>query len=366
MKTDPLATKAPNKEFLTVQVLRFVAALAVVGVHSTFYTSERLAPDFPVFHQGFHGVRLFFVISGFVMILSSQQLETQAKGWLIFAIRRILRIVPLYWLILTIKVVVLLGTSGLALHSRFDLPVVLKSFLFIPALNPDGEIKPLHGVGWTLNFEMFFYLLFTLALLLRIPVVRSLAVVLLACAALSPLRTADWPVPLQFYCDPMVLDFLAGMVIARWVQHGLTLPHAVSWGLIIAGLLGLFLPISTGEQPTLGLSMLMTLFSAMTIIGAIALEPAVRTRLPRWAVFMGAASYSLYLVHPLIAPAAPVILMKLRLAFPLPAVVASMIISLIGGALLYLVAEKPVSRYLTGRLKASSLMRPSTRPAPAA
>ncbi len=358
MTADTLATPALNKEFLTVQVLRFVAALAVVGVHSTFYTSERLAPGFPVFHQGFHGVRLFFVISGFVMILSSQQLETQAKGWLIFAIRRVLRIVPLYWLILAIKVAVLLGASGLALHSRFDLPVALKSFLFIPALNPDGEIKPLHGVGWTLNFEMFFYLLFTLALLVRIPVVRSLAVVLVLCAALSPLRTADWPVPLQFYCDPMVLDFLAGMLVARWVQRGLALPRALGWGLLAAGLLGLFLPLSVGEHASLGLSVLMTLFSTMTIVGAIALEPAMRTRLPRWALFMGAASYSLYLVHPMLAPAAPVVMMKLHMAWPLLAVFGSMVIALTGGALLYLLVERPVSRFLTGLLKASRLMRP--------
>lgn len=303
------------------------------------------------------------MISGLVMILSSERLTTQSNGWLIFAIRRIVRIVPLYWLILTLKAAILLTTSHLVLHSQFDPVYALKSYLFIPAINADGEIKPLHGVGWTLNFEMFFYLLFTAALFLRMPVVRFIAPLLIFCAAVSPFRSAAWPVALQFYCDPVVIDFLAGMVIARWVQRGLTMSPILAGLLAAGGLLGLFLPIWPAGQVTFYQSLLVTGFSTATIIGAIALEPKVGRHLPRWAIFFGAASYSLYLIHPIIAPASPVILAKLGLIQPTLAVLGSLVIALAGGALLYLLVETPLSTILTKRLKASRLMRPTGTPA---
>ncbi len=357
-----VSTGDAPKEIWTVQVLRFVAAFAVVCVHSTFYTNERLAHDFPVLSQGSHGVRLFFVISGLVMILSSERLATQDKGWLAFAIRRIMRIVPLYWLILTFKVLALLMTSGLALHSHFDPIYALKSYFFIPAINIDGEIKPLHGVGWTLNFEMFFYLLFTIALLLRLPVVRSIAPVLILCAAAAPFRSDAWPVALQFYCDPVVIDFLAGMVIARQVQRGLTVSPVLATLLVTGGLLGLFLPIWPAAHLTLFQSLLVTAFSTATVVGAIPLEPKIGRHLPRWCIFLGAASYSLYLIHPIIAPASPVLFAKLGLALPTLAVLGSMIIAMTGGALLYVLVENPLSTILTKHLKASRLMRQLAKP----
>jgi len=347
-----------SKEYWTVRALRFVAALAVICVHSTFYTHERLAPGLPVYDQGAHGVRLFFVISGFVMILSSERLATQARGWLTFAIKRILRIVPLYWLMLLLKIAMLLGTRNLALHTKLDPIFALKSFLFIPALDLDGKIMPLHGVGWTLNFEMFFYLLFTIALLLRMPPVRFIAPVLVLCAALSLLVTPDWPVALQFYCNPVVVDFLAGMMIARWCQRGLVLPAGIAWALVAIGLLGLFLPILP-DTHSLGPSLLITAFSAATIVGAGALEPRIGTRLPSWAVFMGAASYSLYLIHPLIAPISPTVFARLHLHWAIPAVLGSIAVALVSGALLYVFVETPMSRFFNRRLKGTRLMGPA-------
>lgn len=339
------------KEYWTIQALRFVAAFAVVCVHSTFYAHERLSSGVTVYGQGAHGVRLFFVISGFVMILSSQRLVEQSKGWLVFAIKRILRIVPLYWLILTTKFIIMQFAAGLALHTRTDPVYIVQSYFFVPAYNLDGEIKPFHGVGWTLNFEMFFYLLFTLAMLLRIRAERFAGPILIALAAASLLREATWPAPLQFLCDPIVLDFLAGMLIARWCQRGLVIAPAVAWALVAVGLAGLFVPYGMPPMPPLVSSLLLTLFSAATILGAAALEPRIGSAMPRWAVFMGAASYSLYLVHPLTGPAAPAILAKLGLNWPWLAVLGSIAIASAAGAMVYVLVETPVTRFLNRRLR---------------
>jgi peptidoglycan/LPS O-acetylase OafA/YrhL len=342
--------------------MRFVAALMVVLVHATYYTSERLDPAIQIYAKGANGVRLFFVISGFVMVASSRKLLGQTGGWRVFAERRILRIVPIYWLVLFFKLVVLATSSGLALHTSLDWPFVIKSFLFIPAYNLDHEIFPLHGVGWTLNFEMFFYSLFTLALMLRIQPILGIAPVLIGLAVMSVFRNASWPVPLFFYANPTVLDFLAGMLIAQWwgttstSQSPPAWPPAFAWGLIIAGLGYLFLPFHHSMMPLVD-SLSVTCAAAAAIVGAVALEERLGARLPRFALFMGAASYSLYLVHPLIGPAFPALFARYHVHLPVLAIICSLGFSLVAGAFCYLVIEIPLNTTLSGlvgRLKAVS------------
>lgn len=349
-----------GKEFWTIQALRFVAALAVVCVHATFYTHDRLSPGFPMYTQGAHGVRLFFVISGFVMIMSSQRLMRQRKGWQAFAIKRICRIVPIYWLMTFIKLVIVLGASHLANHSDASDPwYVLKSFLFLPTTNLDGEIRPLHAVGWTLNFEMFFYLLFTIALAIRVQPLRFIAPILIGLSLLSMWQTPQWPVALRFLCDPIVLDFLAGMLIAGWVRRGLALPPAVAWTLTVVGLAVVFAPVTWPDMPGIVASFIITLFSAATLVGAAALEPRIGTRIPQPVLYMGSASYSLYLIHPIIGPAAPAILAKLGLHLPLLAISCTILIAMAAGALCYRFVETPMSEALSRWLKGNRLMGPS-------
>jgi exopolysaccharide production protein ExoZ len=354
-KQEPKRQQPASKELKTVQALRFLAAFTVVCLHSTFYTHERLDPDFPLYHQGAHGVRLFFVISGLVMILSSARLAEQAHGWLVFSIKRIVRIVPLYWLILSVKAAILLLTSGFALHTKFDPAFVAKSFFFIPAYNLDGEIMPLHGVGWTLNFEMFFYTLFALALLFRMPPTRTLGPVLILLALASNFRTTEWPVALRFYCDPVVLDFLGGMVIARWIQRGFVIPPIAAWIMVAAGLVGLFLPFPLPPLSEITYSLIITILSVITIMGAAALEPLVSTKLPRWLMLMGAASYALYLIHPIVAPSAPYAMAKLGIPLPLLSILASVVVASIFGTIIYLFVETPISNFLNSRLQGSAL-----------
>jgi len=343
--------------FWTIQALRFVAALAVVCVHVTFYTHERLAPSFPMYHQGAHGVRLFFVISGFVMIMSSQRLLSEPKGWAVFAVKRIFRIVPIYWLITFAKLAVVLGASNLVNHSDASDPwFVVKSLFFIPTYNADGEIKPLHAVGWTLNFEMFFYLLFTIALAVRVPPVRFIAPILILLSILSLWRSSDWPAVLQFLCDPINLDFLAGMLIAGWVLRGMTIAPSMAWALVAVGMVGLFAPITWPVMPELVASLVITLLSAATIFGAATLESRVGAQIPPAVLFMGAASYSLYLIHPLISPAAPAIFAKLGIQLPFLAALCSLLIASIGGALCYRFVETPISNVINRRLKGTRLM----------
>jgi exopolysaccharide production protein ExoZ len=123
-----------------LQFLRGFAALGVVFYHTDFH----LAGDW---HTDFSGVAVFFVISGFIMCFITRK---DADG---FLAKRFLRIVPMYWLCTLIRFGLLSFSSWSANPPlAADLP---RSLLFVPS-----EELPILGVGWTLNFEVYFYLVF--------------------------------------------------------------------------------------------------------------------------------------------------------------------------------------------------------------
>lgn len=348
---DVSAAPRRAEPFRLIQALRFFAALAVVGLHTAFYTAERLDPRLGLWLQGANGVRIFFVISGFVMIFASNGLLEAAHGWRAFAVKRVVRIVPMYWAATAFKLVVLLLTPAAVLHASLDWSYVAKSLLFWPAVNVDGEIHPLLGVGWTLIFEMFFYGLFTLALLLRLPPVRTLVPLLVVLALLSHWRTPNWPVELVCWTNPIVLDFAAGMLIAQFVRRGGHIPQHFGWAMLVLGAGYLFSPVLRVDYQTLAGSLVLTVSAAMVVAGTVALEPRLGGRVPRWLMFMGAASYALYLMHPLVSPAVPMVLTRLHLPLPLLSIELGIAAAIVAGVVCHLLIELPATRALTGWIK---------------
>jgi exopolysaccharide production protein ExoZ len=340
-------TQGAAVHFTTIQALRFVAAAAVVLLHSTFYTSERLDPTLTLYTAGANGVRLFFVISGLVMMLSTARLAGGRHVWRGFAARRIVRIVPLYWAVTAVKLAALIALPSVVLHAKLDWVVALCSFLFIPVYNTEGVVQPLMAVGWTLNIEIFFYALFSLALALRMHPLRLLPALFLVLTIASEFKSHAWPAPAYLYCDPVILDFLAGMLIARWLQTGKSLPSWLAFMLLLGGLVLLFRPYPKVYDLTLMESLAVTLLAACVVLGAVSLEKIFAPRLPGWLLFLGAASYSLYLIHPLIAPLPPAILAKLGLPLSLFSVVSAFALSLCAGLMVYLLFERPVTRALS-------------------
>src|ERR1700730_13801630 len=237
-----------SRKLLSIQALRIVAAGLVVVTHSTFYAFERLDRNFFVWQRGTRGVDIFFVISGFVMIYSSQKLLALPGGWKTFAERRIVRIVPLYWLITTLKVFILLVTTGLALHTKLSPITVICSYLFLPAKNLDGQIDPVVGVGWTLTFEMLFYFLFALALFLRINVFKFVGVILALLSIGAYFRQPSWP-PIAFYLNSIVLEFFLGMLVAKACIKGIYFPQKTVFWLLACGFIFLLFPSPDWNLP---------------------------------------------------------------------------------------------------------------------
>ncbi len=341
-----------RQSLLSIQVLRAFAALAVTIDHIAGYEFARqygLPDALPHFKFGRAGVDLFFVISGLVMVYASDSYFGRAKAPQEFFLRRLVRIVPLYWLTTTIVLVYLLLQYRDLARVKFSLESVAASYLFIPWPQLDGYMAPVHGVGWTLNYEMFFYALFGLAVLFtRRTGVLFLAALLFAFVALN--YCISLPLPLGYWADPIILEFVFGMLIALALRSGFRIPRAWAGTIVLAGVLALVASDHWPEVPRIiGLGV-----PSAFIVGALALADYTAKAAPAWRAlsFLGDASYSLYLVHPL------AITLPRRL-FPyvidpatFPWLYAGLLVTIAVSAAVavHLIFERPITRFLQRRI----------------
>ena len=281
-----------------LQVLRAVAALLVVIAHAVADLGGRgfATGDIEAAFGNF-GVDIFFVISGFIIVYASvPQFARPGASWS-FLVRRLVRVVPLYWIVSTVYLVVVY-----ALHERDALTLrhVLASYVLLPDPEPqDGADFPFMFVGWTLQFEMFFYLVFAGAMAWRRPVGIALSCgFMLAYVVAGQVTTL--PAPFDYWSNSLVLEFVAGCLLAEAYVGGLRLPAALRLGLVAAAVAAVG-AVSTelgGWPPLRGL-----LFGlpAAALVAAVTLAPDGRAW--RWDGVMrrlGDMSYSLYLVHLLV------------------------------------------------------------------
>jgi len=276
------ATAAPaaSKEVITIQVLRALAAVFVILRH---VDRNHLA-------FGAMGVDIFFVISGFVMILSTGRLRGQPHAARTFLRRRIVRIVPMYWLFTSIQAVRDIATGP---HVTFK--EVLLSFFFIPYRmgQPIGSIYfPVISVGWTLNYEAFFYLCFALCLLFRKSVFWLAPIfVALTIWGLSHPEPSLGALSILNY---RLLIFVAGMVIATLYKRRQLLPAIPAALLLLLSIGAVTVWHHDSYWPH------MVVWAPAAIVGIYALlsfEPLVARHTPRFVQLLGDASYSIYLSH---------------------------------------------------------------------
>ncbi|ROT44761.1 acyltransferase [Pusillimonas sp. NJUB218] len=285
---------------VSIQYLRAVAAMMVVLTHlHPQWTRMGYEGPWPFWLIG--GVDIFFVISGFIMAQTTRE-QSQTPGQ--FYIRRVVRIVPLYWLLTSVVASVLLLKPNLLQSTRFDAWHVVSSYLFIPSDNPGtGRIEPLLIPGWTLNYEMFFYLLFGAALLL--PSRSRVAAITMAIGALvlfGTLVSTNSPI-VNFYTSSIMLEFVFGIWLSQAHNAGkLRLPIPWAWAAVALGLA--LLPLFAFIISPLPRALTMGLPALLIVCGALALEQQdVIPKSKSWLV-LGNISYSLYLSHPIVLSAA--------------------------------------------------------------
>jgi exopolysaccharide production protein ExoZ len=333
--------------FLTIQALRAVAALLVVLYHAFELWGLRVDPAAPgvKWINGAAGVDIFFAISGFVMVISSRRLVDRQGGWLIFLWHRVIRIVPLYWLLTTLKILGVVLLPTIILRTSLDLYSVAASYLFLPVVDSAGNFRPVLPVGWTLTYEFLFYLLFAAALALRTDVLRIIVPGLGLIAAVALFRSETWP-DWTILFSTIVPEFVFGVVLAQWTLRGFRLPLAIAAALVVGGL-GAILVMPMGSENLRVLTWGVPAFAV--VAGAVSLEPLVAPALPRWILALGDASYSIYLSHGFVLPA-PMLLIGRFVSPGLWAegstIVLCLVTSSIVGWVLYVLVEKPMLLFL--------------------
>ena len=329
--------------FLSIQALRAVAALLVVLYHAFELWGLRVDPAAPgvKWTNGAAGVDIFFAISGFVMVISSRRLVGKPGAWLVFLWHRVIRIVPLYWLLTTLKLLGVVLLPGMVIRTSLDFDFVAASYLFLPVVDMAGHFRPVLPVGWTLTYEFLFYLFFAAALAVRVDVLRIIVPGLGLIAAVALFRADTWP-DWTILFNTIVLEFVFGVVLAQWTLRGFRLPPAIAAALVLGGFVAI-LALPMGAENLRVLSWGVPAFAI--VAGAVSLEALVAPALPRWLLVLGDASYSIYLSHGFVLPA----LMLLIGRFVAPGLWAEAItiilcltVSSVAGWVLFALVENPM------------------------
>lgn len=285
------------KVFFSIQGLRGISALFVVFHHynGVYVEINKLAGgDTPWLlsygHLSFFGavgVPIFFVISGFV--IGMQRFETGAAGVYGFMARRVARIVPLYWS----------ATLIFACFVEWTPARLVRSLLMVEG--PTNGDFPVLGPGWSLEYEMFFYICFAVFVVSGMAGSKRAGIaILIALFTLLALAKMLTSAPVLGFFDPVILEFCGGLVIASTVQNrNVTRPWPL-YLMIGAVVLIISTTLLVTQYP---------IIRTMWGVGAFFLVLGFVSGEIRGWVFMrslpfqklGAASYAIYLVHLILA-----------------------------------------------------------------
>ncbi|MBB4857409.1 peptidoglycan/LPS O-acetylase OafA/YrhL [Novosphingobium chloroacetimidivorans] len=335
-----------------VQVLRFFAATAVLFAHLQHEIATRLPAGgsfrpFSLIDGGF-GVDLFFVISGFIMYHVSADKFGEPGGARTFLVRRYLRIAPLYYLATALMLAATFTFSGAVSIAQPDAGHVLASLLFLPATNALGQPVPVLKLGWTLNFEAYFYVTFALALLFSRRVGLTVLVLVLSAVVVVAQLVPDPPVWLSFWGQSLVFEFLGGVGIAMLYRRGMAMPLAGAWALIAASLVVLALLRAGGAIPYLPRAVYAGLPAWLIVLAVVAAPFAQRGgAMTRLLIAGGEASYAIYVIHPFGIRAGALLWARLGLP-PQPWLyIATLMVIVIAAALaVNVLVERPLDRAL--------------------
>lgn len=272
-----------EKRFDSIQVLRGIAAFSVILHHIAFIG------------KGAFGVDIFFCISGFIMMYIT---EINSEH---FFMKRIIRLVPLYYAITAITFAGTVIMPGLFEKTTADLSGLIKSLLFIP-FDSYGAVQPIVRVGWTLNYEMFFYLIVYISLLIskkyRSLIASGIIILLVVVGKAVDFYYAAF----NFWTDSIMIEFIFGIISYEILRHTVSYYEKIKTpARVVLAVLAAFLYISlwtvdynavfAGSDRCVAYGIIgMVIFNLVFVSG-------YGLRMPKFFVWAGDISYSVYLLH---------------------------------------------------------------------
>ncbi|WP_284201157.1 acyltransferase family protein [Methylobacterium tardum] len=359
------ATRGHAPSLDGIQIMRAAAATAVVFTHSITRVSMSINADSSGSYFktcdgnqwviGDFGVDLFFVISGFVMFYAHRSDFGVSGSTRSFMIKRLVRIVPLYWLLTSLAVFIITLAPDVFSNGReLDVLWYISSYLFIPFPSPSGVVAPVVGVGWTLNYEFMFYYLFGLSLRFqRATALKLITLVLAALTLVGRMRFGDSQL-LDFYTSWLFCDFLGGVWVA-WVIVNCRplgpIPRRVLFSISVGIIMyTAFWPPSETDVsrfifwglPSILIVLVSCEYRAPLIGGLMARQ-------------IGAASYSIYLSQVFSLPFwAKIISLSFIKTLPFDCVVLILTsLVTISGFLVWIAIERPMTQFVRNKVLSS-------------
>jgi len=293
-----------------LQALRGIAALLVVLTHARYFLhgtpSESLAEA--LLRPGAMGVDLFFLVSGFIMVYTTTDSDGSLRYATTFLIKRFARIWPVYVVVALLGVLIEKGPSWFLAQDH--LVAMAKSLLFLPV---DTAKPPYYdlpfAIGWTLNFEAYFYLVFSVAMLLgRLRWIAFFGWLSLTLIALPLAKTGlvsldvqtDYGFHLGYLnqmTNPIIWDFAAGVIVGHVYRSRVTFSGGLvatntAFLAVVAAIWGIYSGIVDFHG--------MAKWGAPAALAVLTLAVVSKGRVlhvPRVLMWLGDISFSLYLVH---------------------------------------------------------------------
>jgi exopolysaccharide production protein ExoZ len=345
-----------SRVFPNIQIIRAAAVYLVVVRHVidswNNYTGTGFGYRIDV-PGGFS--TLFFLVSGFVL---AESVTSRTVYPATFLMKRLVRIVPFYWCIsLLVFASTLFGLKTFGLSSP-GVDHLVKSLLFLPTFENGSVVSPILYVGWTLNFQVFLYVLFALALVPRRFIPQEIALFSFIGLVFLASHLVD-NLELSYFSSEILLVFYLG-VLTSWIAR--SFPEFMARrtlnffaGCLVGGsflLVGLVLflrgPLLRHHHLVVGCA------AALVVFGATGLERKGCSATGRRMLLLGAASYSIFLLHPLVIQVTgkAMILTGLNATIPgtLAGYVGTLLIVGITGVAGYRYLEQPLHQRLTSVL----------------
>lgn len=336
-----------RKHLNLIQFSRALVPLFVMLLHAKAFMANYFHYDFlhlpHVARSG--GVYYFFALSGFmVYYLYHKDFGNHGKVK-DYLYKRFMRIYPLYWILTLIILPVYFIFPSLGTGNEREVGHIFASLL----LYPDGEY-PILSVAWSLSHTIFFYIIFSLAFFekkivsMLIPFAWGFISLLFS---LELLKSSYYFINYLFSFNNLI--FLSGVACAYLVTR-IKVNVVLSRIMVFVGLVGF--PLSWVNEEygyiNLNLQLTTTISSILLIIGFSSIDLQKEISIPKFARFLGDASFSIYLTHFTCMSAFSIFLSTISFV-RIPNFLISILLivfSIICGSSVYVLLEKPLNKKL--------------------
>ncbi|MGK7926799.1 MAG: acyltransferase family protein [Spirulina sp.] len=361
-------SKNQHKTLNLLQLFRGLAAIAVALFHVDQLTNAKLNAVFcfDIFKFGWSGVDYFLVLSGFIIIYTQHHnlLQRSPKRFKEFLLKRGIRIYPIYWIITLGVVFFFILIPGFKSSYPVTLGVLIESLLLFP---PSAAIL---NVSWTLTFIVFFYVIFSLNYILSRRVFFTVVGIIIIGSTtqfLSVFAVSMSEKPwISLFFNSLHFEFIFGCIAAYCVlKHSLRYRKTIfctGVGLLLffsfSQTYGLIHEVNVISLLGVEFNINRVIFAGIPclflVMGAASLDIHESVKIPKFLIYLGNASYSIYLIHNPVISALMQLSAKLKLldilnnTFILGWLIAIIAVGL--SCIFYSLVEKPLTHYLRKQL----------------